>query len=181
MATNGFSKRGYVLVLGCSLACATLVAWHLGNRSQEIRRRMFSLRSELEPIQFEVLTLNLYRQEINQAKDLLRSGNHQDAIAKLEDTIELARMLGVIPLIEGDVPGNDEMLLMSLYYQAALQGRVPDGMQEFWIYMVSAYPSFSMESLDSWSRVLTKRYSEQSGSRGALEGKTGPFMENAAR
>ncbi len=64
MAANGSSKRNYFLALGCALACATLVAWHLGNRSHEIQRRMFTLRSELEPIQFEVLSRNLYRQEI---------------------------------------------------------------------------------------------------------------------
>ncbi len=90
-------------------------------------------------------------------------------------------MLGVIPLVQGDVPGDDEMLLMSLYYQEALQGCVRDGMQEFWSCMVSAYPNFSMESLDAWSRVFIKRYSEPSGSHKALEGKAEPFMENRAR
>lgn len=181
MAATGSSKRSYVLVLGCSLACTILLAWHFTNRSAEIRRQMRKLRSELEPIRFEVLSLELYRGQVAQAKDVLRSGNRENAIGRLEDAIELARMLRIIPLGKGDVPGEDEMLLISLYYQRALQGRVDDGMQEFWTYMVSAYPNFSTDSLDAWSRIFIKRYTGRSGAHEHLQEKAESLMENKAR
>ncbi|MGB9690311.1 hypothetical protein [Thermogutta sp.] len=144
---------------------------------------MCNLRSKLEPIQFKVFSLDLYSRDVFQANSLLRSGNYKEAISRLEDAIELARMLGIVPnpVLKGDAPGDDEMLLMSLYYQEALQGRIDDGVQEFWVYMVSTYPNFSTESLDAWSRIFIKRYAGRSGTHDALQEKAESLMENKAR
>lgn len=83
-----------------------------------------------------------YLRAVENAKKTLDGGNRQEAIAILENAIDIARSQGVLPDRHLRFPTEGEMLLMKLYYEDAREGS--EHARAFRRYLESSYPGFPM-------------------------------------
>ncbi len=103
---------------------------------------------ELETVvrdaQLSLRNVEQYRRAVENAKKILDGGNRREAIAILEEAIDIARAQSVLPDRGGCFPTEGEILLMRLYYADAREGYASEGAKGFRSYFESSYPAFPM-------------------------------------